>query len=164
MDIVLFSLMRQIASLDLKCSLMCIIIDANKIGELLDVDNEDMEPVRVWLSKFGKIVYSVSGKSKEEREQYQSFPHKFREYSRANKLIRVSPSDVEKEIKNLPKLKSDDPHIVALAKLKNVKVLVSGDKKLHKDFKKIAGGGVYQKKEHEHLLTPDLCKSSTLRG
>lgn len=137
---------------------MCIIIDANKIVEFLDADNDDMEPVRAWLSEFGKIVYSVSGNSKQEKEQYQSFPHKFREYSRANKLIRVNPSDVEKEIKNLPKLKSNDQHIVALAKLKNVKVLVSGDKKLHKDFKKIAGGKVYQTKEHKHLLTPDLCR------
>ena len=158
MNIVLFSLTRQIAFSDLKCSLMCLIIDVNKIDELLDADNEDMEPVRAWLSKSGKIVYSISGNSSEERELYRSFPHKFREYSRANKLIRVNHNDVKNEIKNLPKLKSNDPHIVALARLKNVKVLVSGDKKLHKDFKKIAGGGVYQKKEHKHLLTPDLCK------
>ena len=137
---------------------MCIIIDANKIGEFLDADNDDMEPVRAWLSEFGKIVYSVSGNSKEEREQYQSFPHKFLEYSRANKLIRVNPSDVEKEIKNLPNLKSNDQHIIALAKLKNVKVLVSGDQRLHEDFKEIAGGKVYQTKEHRHLLTPDLCR------
>ena len=143
---------------------MCIIIDANKIGEFLDANNDDMEPVRVWLSQFGKIVYSVSGSSKEEREQYQSFPHKFREYSRANKLVRVNPSDVEEEIKNLPELKSNDQHIVALAKLKNVKVLVSGDKKLHDDFKEIVGGKIYQTKEHKHLLTSDLCKSSTLKG
>ena len=137
---------------------MCIIIDANKIGKFLDVDNDDMEPVREWLSQSGKIVYSVSGNSKEERQQYQSFPHKFLEYSRANKLIRVNSSDVDKEIKNLPKLKSNDQHIVALAILKNVKVLVSGDQKLHEDFKEIAGGKVYQTKEHKHLLTPDLCK------
>lgn len=144
--------------MDLKCSLMCIIIDANEVKKLLDVNNDDMEQVRIWLSKSGKIVYSISGNSRQERELYRYFPHRFLEYSRANKLIRVNHSDVEEEIKNLPKLKSNDPHIVALARLKNVKVLVSGDKKLHNDFKKIAGGGVYQRKKHKHLLTPDLCK------
>lgn len=137
---------------------MCLIIDANQIGKFLDVNNDDMEPVRAWLSKSGKIVYSISGNSRQERELYKSFPRKFREYSRANKLIRVNHSDVKKEIANLPKLESDDPHIIALARLQNVKVLVSGDEKLHEDFKEIVGGKVYQTKEHKHLLTPDLCK------
>ena len=72
--------------------------------------------------------------------------------------------DKQREIDNNPKeyvLKSNDPHIIALALASRAKVLVSdedGDKKLFEDFKKvIAQGKVYTRENHNHLLTKDTC-------
>lgn len=66
-------------------------------------------------------------------------------------------SKVAEEEGKLPNLQSDDPHVVALALAGRVSVLVSKDQALHKDFKDVAGGKVYQRAAHRHLLTPDLC-------
>ena len=84
---------------------------------------------------------------------------KFMTYRKAGKLKRIEPVHVEKEKQALSKLKlkSDDPDIIALAQASKVKLLVSGDKKLHADFKEIIKGKVYQKKAHERLLTKNLC-------
>ena len=66
---------------------------------------------------------------------------------------------------------SDDPHIIALAMVANVKVLVvervyddprrpegrGRDSDLQEDFKNIVGGRVYQTKRHSRLLRKDTC-------
>lgn len=60
------------------------------------------------------------------------------------------------EIKD--EIKSDDPHIIALALIAGVKVLVSKDNKLIADFKgHVSRGKVYKTKSHRHLLTKDTC-------
>ena len=67
---------------------------------------------------------------------------------------------VEKAIEKIQKnytLKSDDPHILGLAKAANVKTLSSADRDLHKDFKTIIGGDIYQTENHKGLLKADLC-------
>ena len=71
------------------------------------------------------------------------------------------------------KLRSDDPHVIALAMIANVKVLVvqrllntpsrgrrrarGADPALQEDFKNLVGGSVYQTKSHSRLLRKDMC-------
>jgi predicted nucleic acid-binding protein len=76
-----------------------------------------------------------------------------------HKLKLVSVQDVqEKENGLIEKIKSDDAHIIALALVTDVKVLVSNDNKLIRDFKEhISQGKVYKTKSHRHLLTEDTC-------
>lgn len=139
---------------------MCIILDVNCFSKLMDPANHDMKPVRDWLEKKnGKIAYSDTHKFKQEwKNRVKTFV--LNESIVAEKLKIVNRQRVEAEIsklKSIGTLKSDDEHIIALAIVTEVKVLVSEDKKLHEDFKKLVGGSVYQQASHKRLLRPDMC-------
>lgn len=137
---------------------MCIILDVNCFQEFKDKNNQDMKPVRNWLRrKNSKIAYAATKKfcsewsGKEKRRQ-------LKEWSRAGKLSQKDKIKVKKEINQLRgKIRSNDVHIIALARVANVKVLVSHDKDLHKDFTGLVGGKIYQTKQHSHLLVTDMC-------
>ncbi len=142
---------------------MCIIIlDANCIGQFKDKRNEDMKPVWNWLKrKNGQIAYSSTEKFKREWKAGGGYNLEI-ELRRKNNLKSVPKEDVLKKQNELKdKIKSNDPHIIALALVADVKVLVSQDKGLHEDFKNrdLVGGKVYQTKEHEHLLDKDTCNT-----
>lgn len=136
---------------------MCVILDANMFSVFLDPDNNDMEPVRRWLEKSGKIAYSPTEKLKQELDDYPKARLQLRQYGQRGKLKIFSKELVEKKEESLPSLRSDDSHIIALAQVSKVKLLVSGDIALHEDFKTIIKGSVYQNRSHQHLLKPDLC-------
>ena len=59
--------------------------------------------------------------------------------------------------RRLTDLKSDDADIVALAMESKTQLLVSGDIRLHADFKAIVRGKIYQGKDHIHLLQGYNC-------
>ena len=85
-----------------------------------------------------------------------------RELQRRNKLKEIPPQEVESkenELNRTGAIRSNDPHIIALAIIANVKVLVSNDRRLHEDFKNrnLVGGSVYQTKSHSRLLRKDTC-------
>ena len=137
---------------------MCLILDTDNYGLFLAPDNEDMKPVRDWMdNKNGRIAYSPVGKMKNELERYPKMRNRFTQYRRAGKLKDFSREAVEREKKRLPKLRSNDPDIIALAQVSGVSVLVSSDTNLHADFKAIIGGSIYQTRQHKHLLKKDLC-------
>ena len=104
------------------------------------------------------MVYSNHEGFQELSTKYQQ---SLKEYRRAGKAHLVSSEKVEKEIREIKKEhnieKSDDPHILGLAKASNVTVLCTKDRLLHKYFKKIIGGNIYQNRSHQRLLTSDLC-------
>lgn len=137
---------------------MCLILDANKYSNFLNPNNEDMYPVKNWIeNKNGKIVYARINKMEKELDSYPPMREQFNIYRDAGKLKIIALDEVEEAQNNLPQLKSDDPHIIALAKVAGVKLLVSGDKNLHQDFKKIVGGKIYQTEKNKHLLNKDTC-------
>lgn len=139
---------------------MCAILDVNLIGRFKkDPVDDDMKPVHQWLErKKGKIVYSDTEKFKKEWDKGGGYTLR-RQLQRRDKLKLVSAQDVQEkndEIKD--EIKSDDPHIIALALITEVKVLISNDKKLIGDFKEhVPQGKVYKTKSHKHLLTKDTC-------
>ena len=138
---------------------MCIILDANCIGDFNNSANEDMKPVRQCLeSRNGKIVYSDTEKFRSEWNAGGGYQLR-RQLQRRNKLKLVSIQDVEEKENELSgEIASDDEHIIALAVIAQVKVLVSNDKKLIRDFKDhITQGKVYQTKGHKRLLRKDTC-------
>ena len=139
--------------------------------------DEDMEPIWNWLyRKHGKIAYSPTEKIKGEWER-GGMIKQMKTLNQAGKLKLVSAHDVRKkadELKHSGKLKSDDPDIIALAKIAKVKVLVvqrlidipsrarktghrGADSRLRADFKNLVGGAVYMTKSHSHLLRRDTC-------
>ena len=137
---------------------MCLILDANKFSNFLDPNDTDMLPVRNWIENSnGKIVYSKTEQLESELNRHGKMNRWIRTYRRLNKLKYVHAELVKQKEKNLPELESNDSHIIALAIVAKTKILVSGDKKLHTDFKKIVKGKIYQTRNHEHLLHDNLC-------
>lgn len=139
---------------------MCAILDANMFGEFKNQSNEDMQPVWNWLEqKNGKIAYTNTRKFEEEWER-GGLTNLIQQLQRTGKLKEIPARDVrQKENELKGQIESDDEHIIALAMVANVKVLVSKDEKLHRDFKNrnLVGGKVYQTASHKHLLTRDTC-------
>ena len=138
---------------------MCVILDTNCIGKFIKGTDEDIKPVRHWVyRKNGKIVYSGTEKFRSEWSGSKA-RELMRELQRRNKLIEVPVQDVAKKENELKEIiKSDDEHIIALALVGKVRVLVSDDIKLIRDFKNyVTQGKVYKTKQHERLLTKDTC-------
>lgn len=126
----------------------------------MDPANHDMKPVRDWLEKKnGKIAYSDTHKFKQEwKGRVKTFM--LNELIFADKLKIVNRQRVEAEISKLKStgtLKSNDEHIIALAIVTEVKVLISEDRELRDDFKKLVGGKIYQQASHKHLLRRLKC-------
>ena len=141
---------------------MCMILDNNTYGDFFK-NKPDMQPIHDWLKqKKGKLVYSTHIKFKELSPKYI---RNLQEYKRQKRAKPASKKEVEKGIEQIKKeikkskknIKSDDIHILGLAKIKNIKLLCTKDKDLHKDFKKIIKGNIYQNKDHKELLTKDTC-------
>ena len=135
---------------------MCVILDTNMYGRFLNQQDTDMEPVRDWMNKHGKIVYSETSKMVEELRKFPKMEVQLRGYRQAGKLKLIDKDKVDATASKLDDLRSNDSHIVALAMCGNVKVLISEDQALHQDFKK-TGGKVYQYRKHIGLLKKDTC-------
>ena len=136
---------------------MCVILDADSYSRSLDSDNTGMRPVRDWMKGRGKLVYTPTQRMKAELESHGQMAKRLVEYRQAGRLIEVDPDEVDATEAGLTGLSSNDGHIVALAIVAGVNVLVSRDKDLHDDFKRIVNGKVYQNEKHKHLLRRDTC-------
>lgn len=152
---------------------MCIILDANCIGDFLDGGNLDMQPIRKWLKeRNGKVAYSNTQRF---RSEWKGEGFNYYEWARAGRL-KLVPSEevlkVQSELEGL--LESDDPHVIALAIVAKIKVLVvqrqpneplkrgrrrakGGDTALQRDFKKWTRGKIYVTADHSRLLRKDTC-------
>ena len=138
---------------------MCLILDTSRYGDFLNPGNQDMKPVRDWMStKNGKIAYSSIGNIKKELRRTRRMDTKFREYRRAGKIINYPRQTVAEEKAKLPIYKSDDPDVLALALASKVTLLVANDKDLQDDFERIIPGGkIYRTKNDAEFLRRDLC-------
>lgn len=136
---------------------MCLILDANNFSEFAR-NAPTMEPARNWVEKNGKIAYSPTREfEKELFDGPNNFLELFKTYSRSNKIKQCDKKDVLRMQNKLSNLRSDDPHIIALAKVSKAKLLISCDIKLHEDFKNHTDGSIYQDASHKHLLRGLSC-------
>lgn len=145
---------------------MCIIIDANRMGVFLsELPNADVAPIHDWLmKKGGRIVYSTGGKfakeiSRRARERLTA-------YVRSGMAIRID-AEAQKfrrdESSLAPDIRSDDPHVLALARASGARLLYTDDAALMDDFKDRRfiddpRGKVYKYAKHaKTLLTKKAC-------
>ena len=146
---------------------MCIIVDANKLGEFLaNPPNDDAVPIREWLERrngAGMLVYSTGGKF--DGEVGRRARTKLADYARAGKA-RLVPShrfsDDADRLRASGRLRSDDPHVLALARASGARLLYTGDQNLIADFKdrnliRDPRGKVYSSADNADLLTPSAC-------
>ena len=144
---------------------MCIIVDTNKLGAFLaDPADEDSRPIRKWLDRgAGSIVYSTGGKFAQEIQG--RVKARLTGYVRAGRAKLIPESrfaDDERALKNRADLRSDDPHVLALARAAGVRLLYMADGDLISDFKDKRfidqpRGKVYSGAHNAKLLTGSVC-------
>ena len=142
---------------------MCLIIDANVAPRiLLFADDPDFEPVHRRL--FGssgpsaKVVYG--GKLTSELLKNHKIKSILRVLDGMGRARIVDEASVQKEVDSVLKTKlcrSDDEHIIGLARASGVRLLCSHDGDLLTDFGNKAlidkpRGKVYKNASHQHLL------------
>ena len=154
---------------------MCAIVDANVVSEIFGSDLPPAgEKFFDWLNKgSGRLV--GGGKLLEELEKSSvDFRRWGQEAQLAGKMRIVNKSEVDartEQIQNEGAIRSDDPHVIALAQVSGARLLYSNDGNLQQDFKNKSliddpRGKVYSTREdgsfqrsHDRLLkNKNLCR------
>lgn len=141
---------------------MCVIVDAN-VACLVFTKSPDRDflPVLQWIAdpdKHGRLVYG--GELARELLRVGTVARYLRELQRAGRAILIPDEKVrpeEKRVTDTGICRSDDPHVIALARASGARTLCSRDGDLHHDFKNpnlisSPRGSVYQTPQHAHLL------------
>jgi hypothetical protein len=142
---------------------MCIIVDADRMGAFLaDTPEEDAAPIRRWIDTGrGSVVYSTGGKFAEEvRGRARQRLLRYFQAGRARFVPEDRFIDDQDALKG--QIRSDDPHVLALARATGVRLLYTGDADLIADFKDKAfldkpRGKIYSGAANTNLLTRSAC-------
>ena len=135
------------------------IVDANVLGMfLLQRKNPDTAPIHEWLQRgWGSIVYSTGGQFETDivarnRERLAGLVRAGR--ARLIPWKRVRPHEAE-----FGNIRSNDPHVLALARAASVGLLYTRDGRLRRDFRdeQIIGGMIYRDRRDAGLLTEEAC-------
>ena len=148
---------------------MCIIVDASRLGIFLaELPREDAAPIRQWLdTRGGSLVYSTG--SQFANELGHKAKRRLAEYNRIGKARLVPASrfaEDEAQLKASGKLRSNDPHVLALARASGARLLYTGDPDLIADFKdrrlvRNPRGKIYSSAANADLLTDNACVGPT---
>jgi hypothetical protein len=151
---------------------MCVIIDANLAGKVFATPcDDDFSPIWDWVfdkRKRGSIVYG--GHLAEElcriRHVREGGAKALSVLKRAGRAHEIRKDNVDREENVVRSLstasgkklcKSNDPHVLALARISGARVLCSADQDLHADFKNLnlvpsPKGRIYQNAAHAMVL------------
>lgn len=139
---------------------MSLIIDANCAGDALSGrPSADFVPiVDALLKGVAKLV--VGGKLKQEYQRHGPTWRYLRILDQAGRARFVDDSAVDAEEERLVgafQLRSDDPHVLALARVSGARLLCSRDQNLHADFDNPEiisdpRGYIYQAAAHRKLI------------
>ncbi len=145
---------------------MCMIVDTNRIGLFLqDPPNEDTQPIHSWMRRgLGTIVYSTG--SVFARELKPRARRRFLEWTRAGWAKPIPADEFEDDERALWRsglMKSDDAHVLALARRSGARLLYTCDGDLIDDFKNKQlidqpRGKIYSRATNENLLTASVCR------
>lgn len=127
---------------------MCAIIDANVIDEVFGSNPTPAgEKFRDWINKGsgrlicgGKLLEELK-KGKKGSSIKKDSAKRFGEWAfvaeHTGKMKKINDEEVKTRAEQIQKksIRSNDPHILALAQASGARLLYSNDKDLHKDFK-----------------------------
>jgi hypothetical protein len=142
---------------------MCIIVDANLASAVFSRPPADaMRPVIKWLFKGdGKLVHG--GKLTKELLKVSKAGSALVELRKNRRAIDIEAEDPSAFAAALAwckgRCRSNDPHVVAIARLSGARTLVTNDKQAMQDFKDkvlvpTPPGKIYQRTKHaKRLLT-----------
>ena len=143
---------------------MCAIVDANLASRFFgDPVDAELRPLWDWISS-GRGVLVVGGQLLDELDEVGDARRVLRNWEHARLAWVASHGEVERETRKLKRAnrrtklyRSDDLHVIALARVSGARLLCSGDKRLHADFDNRdlinnPRGKVYQDSSHARLL------------
>ncbi len=144
---------------------MCLILDANIIHKVFPSPSADHQPVQEALTSL-RVTMVYGGQLRREYLQIRWFRAFLRRLDQtgAAKIFPDDEVDAQTEaIRLAGGYLSDDPHILALAIVTNVRLLCSEDHNLSTDFTngdiiRDPRGSVYRRAEHAHLLRRHCCE------
>ena len=147
---------------------MCALVDTSVFHRVLR-RNRDSHFYPIQDAFFGRsrnrqiLIYGGVVFDREIRKDKEA-ASRLRELDSAGNARRIPTADIEKQIEDIKKAKtckSNDPHIIALARLSGARVLCSYDGNLIADFTNAAllspKGRVFKKPSHRHVLSKQ-CK------
>lgn len=139
---------------------MCLIVDANLAAMVFVAPTPaDFIPIIEWLTsddKNGKLV--VGGKLAEELDKVGLARRFVRALQQAGRARIIPNQVVNAETDRIAgQCKSNDAHVISLARISGARVLCSADKPLHQDFRNLElintpRGRIYQTQAHAQLL------------
>lgn len=144
---------------------MCMIVDANRLGIFLTrPESEDALPIHNWIEKgWGNLIYSTGGKF--AGEVGRNARHRLAGYLQAGRATFIPASKFakyEREFADNKAVRSDDPHVLALARFSGARLLYTADKNLRDDFKDTQllkpKGKIYSGKRNAGLLRQSTCR------
>ena len=146
---------------------MCAILDANVVHEVFGEDRPSAgERFRRWISAGeGRLV--VGGKLTEELRKSGKFEVWFAETARLRRAKLINENRIDREVERLKSegsCRSNDQHVIALARLSGARLLYSDDEDLRDDFRDLKllskpRGKLYPKRDPERLLRQkNLCR------
>lgn len=149
---------------------MCLIIDANLAARVFAAPCEDdFLPIWEWIEEGdGKVVFG--GRNGEELRRLNRVRRRLLDLWRAGRAMEVPSREVSAEEHRVVALggcRSNDPHIIALARVSWARVLCTLDRELQADFKNPRlvprpRGHIYNRRSHSALLNHNgRCPGST---
>lgn len=147
---------------------MCVILDASIAGVLMS--NSDFRPLLGWIdSTPGMIVYG--GRQGEELAKVTDLAKRLRSWSASGHARQIDAERLKSEeaiVREIGLCKSNDVHVIALARVTGARILAADDHNLETDFKNQGlvpspGGHVYKNQQHSHLLRRGHTKACAAR-
>lgn len=142
---------------------MCLIIDTNRLGDFFSEPRKtDSIPIYKWLKRGGKLAFTNGGKfASEIRGNLRSKLLRLYQDGTAVLVPKDAIEGVAKELKGT--IRSDDPHVLALAMEANIRLLYTGDRDLMDDFKNpriinSPRGRIYSTAANSDLLSTTTCR------
>jgi len=139
---------------------LCVIVDASVAGLVFAVPHKaDYVPLWDWLEKKdGKLVYG--GRVTDELGRLSNVRRRLAEMKRSGRALECSRQEVdnqEKAIRKLRLCRSNDSHVIALARVSGARVLCADDRDLEADFKNLQlvpkfRGSIYKKARDKPML------------
>ncbi len=139
---------------------MCLIIDANKMADLVNRSaHVDHKPIYRWLAAQGGVV-ALGGRLLDELNKIGGARRLLVGWLRAGRAFLYDSAEVngeESDVVGSGLCRSDDPHVIALARVSGARVLFSADQELGTDFTNLElvprpPGRIYKNAAHAHLL------------
>lgn len=150
---------------------MCIIVDANVAAQVFaEPPHDDFVPVMRWLLVGnGRLVYG--GHLARELERVNLAARTLAQLKRAGRTFRPDDQLVDTEaelVRQTGLCRSNDQHVVGLARVSGARTLCTYDKTLMEDFKNPKllprpRGSIYSRPEHTSLLKHMGCRWESVK-